>query len=691
VITSLQGIGRNISPALVAILSVLSLNLFADANEPPPMIQDKTLVAWVKVSDLNQKGGSIMTLGEGQTFDAIVFGEMHDRQWMAGSDNYRRTGPALATEESASPDKIVQMALVHQGRQATLFRDGKELSSWQTDATIPSYGKAAYALFGWRHLDGEGDCYFKGSILDARLYARAFSSAELNDLKPNEVSGEKPVAWWNFKEGPQDKIGRFPQMNLVDKAKVSGGELHLDGMVDYLLCAGEAGAVDTIHFRPAMGTFADPIPFYWKGEYHVFYLQGHAGRVPWRHIVSSDLVHWRQLPTALSSDGAFESWDGGNMFTGSVAESNGRFYCFYTGWNIGNPQGREGIRLAISDDLITWKKQPGFLLVGDGLIYSRAHDSNFRDAFVHKDEKDGRWKMLLCADDAKGNGVAGEYVSDDLLNWKPAPPVGAFQECPDFFRIGDMSYLLGGGFYSSKKDGDEKFSSPAQNVIDSPAVYAGKSMFDGKRHVWMGWLADRAGDKDDGQLVWGGFMCCPRELTAGLNGELYVRPVDEVIKAFNQQAGSFENIRAAFPADQWSAAPTGFENRIPNAKAFFEVEEEGLVELTGSFSRDAIVTLLFHSQQNSEEKAYAFTVDLAASTVTTRGQGVNWVRKGCVLDAEKPLSIQAILGKGTVEVFIDGKYAFSRRVHELSGGEMGIVVQKGNVQLEKYSFKTMSH
>ena len=38
--------------------------------------------------------------------------------------------------------------------------------------------------------------------------------------------------------------------------------------------------VSPIHFRPKVGVLADTIPFYWNGEYHIFYLRGPMAKVP---------------------------------------------------------------------------------------------------------------------------------------------------------------------------------------------------------------------------------------------------------------------------------------------------------------------------------------------------------------------------------------------------------------------------
>ena len=55
---------------------------------------DKTLVAWAAPANLNQQGGSVLTIQSGDRFDAIVFGERVRGKWMAGSElstAHRRT------------------------------------------------------------------------------------------------------------------------------------------------------------------------------------------------------------------------------------------------------------------------------------------------------------------------------------------------------------------------------------------------------------------------------------------------------------------------------------------------------------------------------------------------------------------------------------------------------------------------
>jgi len=98
-----------------------------------------------------------------------------------------------------------------------------------------------------------------------------------------------------------------------------------------------------LHYRPRLGSVADTIPFFWKSQYHVFYLRAGLGKVPWEHIVSTDLIHWNELPSALVPDGDPDGPDGQDIGTGSVIAKDGTFHIFSTGINYRNKRGEQCI------------------------------------------------------------------------------------------------------------------------------------------------------------------------------------------------------------------------------------------------------------------------------------------------------------------------------------------------------------
>ena len=54
-------------------------------------LKDRTLVSWAAPATLDQRGGSALTICQGDWFDGLVFAELAKDTWMLGSDYFRRT------------------------------------------------------------------------------------------------------------------------------------------------------------------------------------------------------------------------------------------------------------------------------------------------------------------------------------------------------------------------------------------------------------------------------------------------------------------------------------------------------------------------------------------------------------------------------------------------------------------------
>ena len=52
----------------------------------------------------------------------------------------------------------------------------------------------------------------------------------------------------------------------------------------------------------------------------------------------------------------------------------------------------------------------------------------------------------------------------------------------------------------------------------------------------IGWIGDYKNDSDAGEYEWGGTLSMPRELYADAAGQLYQRPVREVVRLFDRTA-----------------------------------------------------------------------------------------------------------------------------------------------------------
>jgi len=194
-------------------------------------------------------------------------------------------------------------------------------------------------------------------------------------------------------------------------------------------------------------------------EYHLFHLQAlpskdpnerHDKYVSIGHAVSTNLKQWKELPTALKP-GAGDSWDNLALWTGSVIERNGKYYMLYTGRNK-NPQVKwiQKIGLAISDDLINWKKyDENPILEADNVMYDMKNEKNaigkvgaWRDPYVFQDPKTKGYYMIIAAR-KKGpkteyNGCIAIAKSNDLLKWKLLPPLIA----PDIYDETEVPQMI---------------------------------------------------------------------------------------------------------------------------------------------------------------------------------------------------------------------------------------------------------
>ncbi|MFC5661927.1 GH32 C-terminal domain-containing protein [Kitasatospora misakiensis] len=193
------------------------------------------------------------------------------------------------------------------------------------------------------------------------------------------------------------------------------------------------------HYTPAQNWMNDPNGLvYYSGEYHLFYQynpDGNSwGNMSWGHAVSTDLVHWNELPLAIPHD------SGEMVFSGSVVVDTGNTSGFGSATNpamvavytSAYPDGKQAQSLAYSTDRgRTWTKYAGNPVLDIG---SQA----FRDPKVQWYAPTRSWLMtVVMADEHK----VVFYTSRDLKSWTrlsefgPAGATGGAWECPDLFPL----------------------------------------------------------------------------------------------------------------------------------------------------------------------------------------------------------------------------------------------------------------
>jgi beta-fructofuranosidase len=310
------------------------------------------------------------------------------------------------------------------------------------------------------------------------------------------------------------------------------------------------------HLLPQAGFLGDPCaPRFYRGQYHAFFHGSFGGR-GWQHAMSSDLVHWRHVPIALSP--TENSYDSYGTFTGSVLPSDDGASIIYTGVTK-VPREQETIRneglkevqcVATSNDpqLRTWHKLDKPVIESPP---TGKKITGFRDPFAWKEGD--IWYAGVGSGFEHEGGAVLLYRSKDARHWEYLHPLaqgkwngmtssnpvpsGEMWECPDFFALDKKHVLL----YSTENEirwevgtfdrQKLRFHSESQGKLDHGAFYAPKSMVDGQgRRILLGWIQETRPQAEIKDAGWAGVMSLPRVLTIGSENELRMEVAPELAK-----------------------------------------------------------------------------------------------------------------------------------------------------------------
>jgi beta-fructofuranosidase len=209
--------------------------------------------------------------------------------------------------------------------------------------------------------------------------------------------------------GNAPKIGISTPINRVslwnsplpdsDIAMMNGGVVTVASRADSIL-GPEPQRIQYSRPRGFNTHAGDAMPFYHNGTFHLFFLfdrrQHHSkwrlGAHQWAHISSTDLIHWKHYPLALSIE---HEWEG-SICTGSVFFHNGRYFAYYA---TRLPDRSERLGVAESADGISFSKAIPTPFAEPSVPF--IHGPN-RDPFVfqankqfHK-EHSNTWFQMTC-------------------------------------------------------------------------------------------------------------------------------------------------------------------------------------------------------------------------------------------------------------------------------------------------------
>jgi beta-fructofuranosidase len=301
----------------------------------------------------------------------------------------------------------------------------------------------------------------------------------------------------------------------------------------------------------------------------------------WGHAVSTDLLHWEQLPVMLYPD---EPFDCHGAYSGSALVEDGTMYLYYTG-NVKHPgnfdyikEGRgHNVCLAVSKDGVTLDSKQCLLTNRD---YPAGLTCHVRDPKVFAYE--GRYYMVLGARTLEDKGEVLVLESTDKLRWThintltTPEPFGYMWECPDLFCLDGQWYLAvspqgidcqnvyGCGWFAIHGDWRGDCTLSEFHELDAGFdYYAPQSFVDGNgRRIQIGWMGMPDADYGNAPTVAYGWQHCftvPRVLTTGPDGTLLQNPVPELDaqrSAAALHAASGEEVLLA-PRFDLTAAPAG--------------------------------------------------------------------------------------------------------------------------------------
>lgn len=319
------------------------------------------------------------------------------------------------------------------------------------------------------------------------------------------------------------------------------------------------------HISPEQNWLNDPNGLvYYEGEYHVFYQYNPDTKFPfdvkyWAHWVSTDLVHWEELPVALSPDKYGSMWSGScvvdfNNSSGLFPEHGSGLVAFYTCTDMTDGLRQQQAMAYSKDNGRTWIKYNG----GEPILKSEddlLHDNNFRDPKVFWHEESQQWMMMIAG------GPARIYSSKNLIDWKfesgydnngefrPEGVDPIYSECADFYKMpidGDPNnckwiYSAAGLWYMigdfEQVDGRWCFipdSNEHYSFGFGPDIYAGVTFnnLPDYRRIMIQWMVNIGYASDPGHITdpWNNALTLPYELKLKDIGDGELRIVQEPVE-----------------------------------------------------------------------------------------------------------------------------------------------------------------
>lgn len=422
------------------------------------------------------------------------------------------------------------------------------------------------------------------------------------------------------------------------------------------------------HFLPPSNWMNDPNGLIqWNGKTHLFYQHNPGsplwGNMHWGHAVSADLIHWTDLPIALTPTPGDP--DEAGCFSG-CAVNNGLPTFIYTGTRGARHDIQTQCLATSQDDLLTWQKYADNPVLSE-VPPEAGQTADFRDPFVWKDGD--TWFMVLGSRIKDVGGAVFLYHSPNLIDWEYLNPLligdikrnGVIWECPNFFKLGDSWVLIisthtgsatGTVIYFVGSYENNHFVPNYEGILDYGELYAPLTFVDEQnRRLLFGWVREARSAEAQRQAGWSGVQSVPRVLKLDAQKRLTMAPAPEIerLRGSQQHYGSLEL------SQNISLDITG---RALDIVAEFAPTQSGTCGLSVACSED-----------RSERTDIVYDTGSGQLTVRritpqTNQGSTDYIRSAPLsLEDEEPLRLRVLLDGSVLEIIANDRTSLTARTY----------------------------
>jgi fructan beta-fructosidase len=301
------------------------------------------------------------------------------------------------------------------------------------------------------------------------------------------------------------------------------------------------------HFSAPANWLNDPNGLiYVNGQYNMYYQtnpsgpEGSSTNISWGHAVSTDLLHWTVLPTAIPADSNAQAWSGSAVIdtNNTAGFGPGAIVAAYTGSTPNS---------FVQDQRLAYSTDGGVTFTKFGTVIP-ADNSQTRDPSIFWYAPKNTWVMAVSRNVSYDSNPAEIeiFTSPNLKTWtyQSTTTGGGGWECPDLFSMpingnpDNLAWVMmgstNGTVYYRIGTFDGTTFTPQQTIrADYGADYYAAQRYNNlpNSNIVEAWMANPSYAGSTPTTTWHGEMTLPRQLSLNYSNGSYTmlqNPIPEV-------------------------------------------------------------------------------------------------------------------------------------------------------------------